>query len=680
MIKKFIDLQNIILPTLICLSLTGVYVGNAIGIVFLVITATYVFLILPSPDKFRFISKISKSYLLGSISYVTLLFFLSLLISSLNGINVENSLKTMGGLITLSGFSFLIFLSLTKSDKNLLICLPKYFFWACCTLALLLLAEVTLSKTIGIDFHDGGINNSIRRFGTILAILLPFALTYAFTKEEKKYWAGIFMVSFIIFMSGGRAAILCGIFSFFTFAYFAPWARLKKWKKTFSLYWISLIASLSMGIFGYYLFAGSEKFGYRVSGYDAATGSGRTEIWDFAFTKIFENPYFGIGPRNFRNLDFSNTNLTSHYHPHNMVLELALETGIIGLGLTTIIGVLVLRKTWKVLYSNNLYAVNTLHSSAQAILLSLLVYILAAQFMTSIFHGWWLSYLLLLLSLLAACVVKLIDFQGDIKSKYGPDLTKTYPVSVSIIMPCHNGGSYLDDAICSVLSQTYSSWELLIIDDGSRDNSYNIMSEYAAKDNRIKIFQNSIAQGEGAARNKLIQFARGRYIAFLDCDDRWLPDKLSIQIPAMEENSYPLTYGSYHIINENGERLSTIISDRPSISLHHMFYTNDISCPTAVYDSAYFGLAQMGNFKRNTDMLFWISLLRNAYAAKRIDSILSEYRVHKNGVSYNKWLMAKAHWQTFRDDLKIPLPMSIYYFGRYVIRGLKKTLKYRFPK
>jgi teichuronic acid biosynthesis glycosyltransferase TuaG len=680
MIKRFINLQNIILPTLICLSLTGVYVGNAIGIFFLVITSVYAFLVLPSPNKFRFILKISKPYFLNLISCVTLLFFLSLLISGLIGINIENSLKTFGGLIFLSGLSFLIFIALTKSDKNVLIGLPRYFFWACCTLALLLLIEVTLSKTIDIDFHDGGINNSIRRFGTILAILLPFALTHAFSKEDGRYWAGIFIISFIIFMSGGRAAIICGIFSFIIFAYFAPWARLKEWKKTFSLYWMSLIASLSMGISGYYLFAGAEKFGYRVSGYDAATGSGRTEIWDFAFTKIFENPYFGIGPRNFRNLDFSNINLTSYFHPHNMVLELALETGIIGLGLAIIIGVLVLRKTWKVLYSNNLYAVNNLHSSAQAILLSLFAYILAAQFMTSIFHGWWFSYLLLLLSLLAACLVKLINLQRDVKSKYGSDLTKTYPVSVSIIMPCHNGEPYLDEAICSVLSQTYSSWELLIIDDGSRDNSYNIMSEYVAKDNRIKIFQNSIAHGEGAARNKLIQFACGRYIAFLDCDDRWLPDKLSIQIPIMEENCYPLTYGSYHIINENGKRLSTIISDRPSISLHHMFYTNDISCPTAVYDSAYFGLAQMGNFKRNTDMLFWISLLKNAYAAKRIDSILSEYRVHKNGISYNKWLMAKAHWQTFRNDLKIPLPMALYYFGRYVIRGLKKTLKYRNSK
>ena len=154
---------------------------------------------------------------------------------------------------------------------------------------------------------------------------------------------------------------------------------------------------------------------------------------------------------------------------------------------------------------------------------------------------------------------------------------------VSIVTPCYNAGKFIGQTIDSVLAQTHTHWELIIVDDCSSDSSVEIIERYTYRDNRIKLIRQPENGGAVLARNKAIEEACGQYIAFLDADDLWLPNKLEKQLVFMREHDLAFTYSSYQLMNESGEYLGEFLT-QPQISYHFLLKTNCIGCLTAIYD------------------------------------------------------------------------------------------------
>jgi teichuronic acid biosynthesis glycosyltransferase TuaG len=243
---------------------------------------------------------------------------------------------------------------------------------------------------------------------------------------------------------------------------------------------------------------------------------------------------------------------------------------------------------------------------------------------------------------------------------------------ISVITPSHNCSAFISETIQSVLLQSFSDWEMIIVDDCSSDNSVEVIQPFVEQDSRIKLIQLSENSGAAVARNSAIEAAQGRYIAFLDSDDLWLPNKLEKQLAFMQANDYPFSYGAYDKIDENGQVFGHIgVPDR-------VFYSDllkmcSIGCLTAMYDTAYFGKVYMPLIRMRQDFGLWLRLLKKTDYAYGLNETLAQYRVRNDSISANKANAAKFIWRLYRDVEGLNLIKSSYYFSHYVVRGLLRT-------
>lgn len=242
---------------------------------------------------------------------------------------------------------------------------------------------------------------------------------------------------------------------------------------------------------------------------------------------------------------------------------------------------------------------------------------------------------------------------------------------VSIITPSHNTEKFIAKAIDSVLAQTYTEWEMIIVDDLSMDNSAAIVKEYAKKDPRIKLIQSQQRSGAAGARNRAIEEAEGRHIAFLDADDLWMPQKLEKQIAFMEKNDLAFTYSSYKVFNEQDEVLTTFVTI-PEISYESMLKTCSVGCLTAIYDTEKLGKMYLPKLPTKEEYVLWLEIMKKIDSTKGIIEPLAFYRVGKTSVSSDKANAAVWQWKVYRDIEHLNLAKSIYYFANYVYYGLKK--------
>lgn len=242
---------------------------------------------------------------------------------------------------------------------------------------------------------------------------------------------------------------------------------------------------------------------------------------------------------------------------------------------------------------------------------------------------------------------------------------------VSIIMPCFNAKKYILDAINSVLEQTYPYWELIIIDDCSTDGSADLILEYFGKDKRIKMVRLKQNSGIAVARNTGIELANGRYIAFLDSDDLWLPFKLEKQLDFMQKNNLALTYSSYFIIDRNGKIIG--IRNAPKMLTYKMLLkSNFIGNLTGIYDISVLGKVYSENVKHE-DYTLWLKILKKVKYAKGIQEPLAKYRVSV-GYSKNKLKAALWQWNILREIEGLNIIKSLYYFSWYIFYGIKKRI------
>ena len=222
----------------------------------------------------------------------------------------------------------------------------------------------------------------------------------------------------------------------------------------------------------------------------------------------------------------------------------------------------------------------------------------------------------------------------------------------SVIIPNHNSGLYLKRAIESVYSQSYQNWEILLVDDCSTDNSISIIKKKYKDQNKIKFIHLEHNFGAWKARNIGIEASSGRYIAFLDSDDIWHPQKLEMQLSFMAKNKYPLTYTNYAKINESGSLIDHI--ELPNqLSYIKMLKSNFMPCLTVVYDTDYFGKQYMPPLRKRQDYGLWLKLLRKTDHAYGLQKELAYYRVRKNSISRNKISLLKYNWHLFYNIEKL---------------------------
>ncbi|MCF7482062.1 glycosyltransferase [Vibrio sp. J1-1] len=242
---------------------------------------------------------------------------------------------------------------------------------------------------------------------------------------------------------------------------------------------------------------------------------------------------------------------------------------------------------------------------------------------------------------------------------------------VSIIMPTYNSEQTVIESIQSVLSQTYKNWELIIVDDKSTDNTWQIIQAYADKYENIHPYQNKENSGAGASRNLAIEKAKGRFIAFLDSDDLWTEDKLSEQISFMTENDYPLTYTHYTRFNSEGEL--NVVTAPEYTTYKKLMYSNVIGCLTAIYDTKSLGKRYMPLIRKRQDMGLWLDILKDTPKAYCLPKPLAKYRMD-TGMTANKLTVLSYQWRFYRDVVGLSLPKSLFTFAVYAVKG---TMKHR---
>lgn len=247
---------------------------------------------------------------------------------------------------------------------------------------------------------------------------------------------------------------------------------------------------------------------------------------------------------------------------------------------------------------------------------------------------------------------------------------------ISIVMPAYNAEKYIKTAISSVISQTYQEWELLVMDDGSRDQTSDIVKSYMATDQRIYYYPNQENMGVCAARNKGIEKSHGDWIAFLDSDDCWDSHKLEIQVKAIKQYGARFLYTGSAFMDDSGKQLDYILSVPEQIGYHELLKQNVISCSSVLIEKNLMLQYPMKQGDRlHEDFAVWLQILKNEVPiAYGIDRPLLIYRVNQLSKSGNK---KKAAWFTFRVYRYVGLSFftACYYFCFYTARNLRKYKK-----
>lgn len=244
---------------------------------------------------------------------------------------------------------------------------------------------------------------------------------------------------------------------------------------------------------------------------------------------------------------------------------------------------------------------------------------------------------------------------------------------VSIIMPLYETEEYLQETIDSVLNQSYKNWELIIVDDCSKDDSFFIALQNTKFDLRIKVYQQEKNQGAASARNRAIRIAKGDYLAFLDSDDTWTNNKLEKQINFMLQNNLSFTCSYYGKINENGDVLKTIKKTPIKLNYNKLL----INCPgnsTVIYSVEMLGKTQIPLIKKRNDYLMWLRVIKKSGFIYSLPEVLAYHRIRSGSISQKKLNLVKYHWYIYTRLENIGYIKSCIILSILILRGIKVKL------
>ena len=244
---------------------------------------------------------------------------------------------------------------------------------------------------------------------------------------------------------------------------------------------------------------------------------------------------------------------------------------------------------------------------------------------------------------------------------------------VSIVTPAFNAARFVLDTIRSVQAQTRGDWEMIVVDDLSRDDTCDVVEAESKLDPRVRLVRHEVNQGPAGARETALQAARGRYVAFLDSDDLWLPRKLELQLDFMERTQAALSFTQFRRINAEGTSIGRLIDVPERLSYRGLLSNTAIATSTAVVDRKATGPIHMTRTYYD-DYALWLGILRRGFVARGMREDLMRYRVLGESVSRNKVRSARMVWRVYREVEKLDPLSALWYLGNY---GARAVFKYR---
>ncbi|WP_019679563.1 glycosyltransferase [Ruminococcus flavefaciens] len=243
---------------------------------------------------------------------------------------------------------------------------------------------------------------------------------------------------------------------------------------------------------------------------------------------------------------------------------------------------------------------------------------------------------------------------------------------VSIIMPSYNTGKYIAETVESVIAQTYKNWELIIVDDCSTDDTDSVVQNYLS-DKRIKYLKNAYNSGAAVSRNRALREAKGKWIAFLDSDDLWMPEKLMWQIKFMKKHGYHFSYTNYSEIDESGKSNGITVTGPKRITKTGMFNYCWPGCLTVMYNREYVGLIQIADIKKNNDYAMWLKVCQKA-ECHLLNKCLAKYRKGRKGSvsSHSIKTMIGWHYKLYHEAEGQGVIVSLFNTGRNLLFGFYK--------
>ncbi|ALX49937.1 glycosyltransferase family 2 protein [Lentibacillus amyloliquefaciens] len=248
---------------------------------------------------------------------------------------------------------------------------------------------------------------------------------------------------------------------------------------------------------------------------------------------------------------------------------------------------------------------------------------------------------------------------------------------ISIITPAYNAEEFIKETIESVLAQTYSNWEMIIVDDRSADGTVAEVKAYEKQDDRIKLVELEENSGSAVARNTAMEQARGHYIAFLDSDDLWFPEKLENQLRFMKEKDIAFSFTKYVRMEEDGTLKDNISKAPESVGYNDLMKHCVIGCLTVMIDRDKVGHLKMVNIRTRQDYAYWLAVTKRGFRAYGLPEVLAKYRSVENSISSNKVKAAKRQWYVYRQVENQNILKSLWYFFHYAAKGIRNTIKYK---
>lgn len=243
---------------------------------------------------------------------------------------------------------------------------------------------------------------------------------------------------------------------------------------------------------------------------------------------------------------------------------------------------------------------------------------------------------------------------------------------VSIITPTYNCGKFIAETIESIQAQTYTQWEMIIVDDCSTDDTKAVVDGYTEKDSRIKYHCLEINSGAAVARTKAMELAEGEYMAFCDSDDLWMPDKLERQLAFMTENGYAFTCTAYEQIDEESRSLGRVIKTVKKTDYNRLLFDCPVGNSAVMYNVGVMGKFRVPNIRKRNDDALWLQMLKKEKYIWGMPDVLMRYRIRSNSISSNKLKVIKYHWILYREIEHLSVLRSAFHiFWWCVIKVLR---------
>lgn len=241
---------------------------------------------------------------------------------------------------------------------------------------------------------------------------------------------------------------------------------------------------------------------------------------------------------------------------------------------------------------------------------------------------------------------------------------------VSIITPVYQAERFIAETIRSVQQQTYPNWELILVNDCTPDQSVRVIEPFL-EDERIRLIHLAENSGAAVARNAGLAAAKGQYVAFIDSDDCWLPNKLATQLKFMKDTACSFTYTNFALMTEEGQLLKERMTLPAQLDYTGLLKNTAIACSTVVIDRQQVGDIRMPLVRKGQDTATWLKLMREqSLTAYLVDEVLNRYRQVEGSISSNKIGALKRTWHTYRNLEQLPLHRCVYYFAHYVIQAI----------